>query len=67
VSAGLNWSALMRAGMTGLNLTPDVFWALSPAELQMMLGDPGQSAPLLRDGLETLMQAWPDDNERGVQ
>jgi uncharacterized phage protein (TIGR02216 family) len=57
----------MRAGMTGLNLTPDVFWALSPAELQMMLGDPGQSAPLLRDRLETLMQAWPDDNERGVQ
>lgn len=57
----------MRAGMTGLNLTPDVFWALSPAELQMMLGDPGQSAPLLRDGLEALMQAWPDDNERGVQ
>lgn len=50
----------MRAGMQGLRLTPDAFWALTPAELQVMLGDPGQSAPLLSDGLEALMAAWPD-------
>lgn len=57
---GLDWPALMRAGMQGLRLTPDAFWALTPAELQVMLGDPGQAAPLLSDGLEALMAAWPD-------
>ncbi|MEL6452021.1 MAG: rcc01693 family protein [Pseudomonadota bacterium] len=61
--AGLDWPALMRAGMQGLRLTPEVFWALTPAELQVMLGDPGQTAPLLSDGLEALMAAWPDETE----
>jgi uncharacterized phage protein (TIGR02216 family) len=60
VPAGLDWPALMRAVMQGLRLTPDAFWALTPAELQVMLGDPAQSAPLLSDGLEALMAAWPD-------
>ncbi|WP_299145022.1 rcc01693 family protein [uncultured Tateyamaria sp.] len=60
MSDGLDWPALMRAGMQGLRLTPDAFWALTPAELQVMLGDPGKSAPLLSNGLEALMAAWPD-------
>ncbi|WP_299589597.1 rcc01693 family protein [uncultured Tateyamaria sp.] len=60
MSDGLDWPALMRAGMQGLRLTPDSFWALTPAELQVMLGDPGKSAPLLSNGLEALMAAWPD-------
>ena len=57
---GLDWPALMRAGMQGLRLTPEAFWALTPAELQVMLGDPGQGAPMLSEGLEALMAAWPD-------
>ena len=56
----MDWPALMRAGMQGLRLTPDAFWALNPAELHVMMGDPGQSAPLLSDGLDALMAAWPD-------
>lgn len=60
MSHSLDWPALMRAGMQGLRLTPDVFWALTPAEFQMMLGDPRQATPLLSDGLDALMAAWPD-------
>lgn len=61
MAEGLDWPELMRAGMQGLRLTPEAFWTLTPAELQVMLGDPGQSAPLLSDGLAALMAAWPDD------
>lgn len=60
----LDWPALMRVGLRGLGLTPDVFWALTPAEFQLMLGDPSKSGPLLSTGLEALMSAYPDkDNE----
>lgn len=50
----------MRAGVVGLRLAPEDFWALTPAELQIMLGDPGQAGPLLSDGLDALMAAYPD-------
>lgn len=60
VSQGFDWPALMRAGLRGLGLRPDEFWALTPAELRVMLGDPGTRAPLMRQGLEALMAAYPD-------
>lgn len=50
----------MRAGLKGLGLSPDVFWALTPAELQLMLGADGGQAPLLKTGLDALMAAYPD-------
>lgn len=61
--SGLDWPALMRAGMTGLHLTPEVFWALTPAELRLMLGQGGGQTPLLSNGLEALMVAYPDEKE----
>ena len=57
---GLDWPSLMRAGMRGLRLSPADFWALTPAELQLMLGATGGQAPLLRKGLEALMAVYPD-------
>lgn len=57
---GMDWPALMRAGLRGLHLTPDAFWALTPAELQLMLGGETAQAPLLGDGLAALMAAYPD-------
>jgi uncharacterized phage protein (TIGR02216 family) len=60
VSDGFDWPALMRAGLYGLRLSPDAFWALTPAELQVMLGSGAANAPLLRDGLAALMAAYPD-------
>ena len=60
----VKWPDLMRAGMQGLGLAPDVFWALTPAELQTMLGDPRKAGPLLSRGLDTLMAAYPDKTEK---
>ena len=57
---GLDWPGLMRAGMLGLGLTPDRFWALTPAELALMLGVEPASAPMTRSRLEALARAWPD-------
>ena len=49
---GMDWAALLRAGLRGLSLTP--------AELQLMLGSEAGRAPLLGDGLAALMAAYPD-------
>ncbi len=59
----MDWPALMRAGVQGLGLQPDAFWRLTPAELQLMLGDAATSAPLLSGGLGALMAAYPDITE----
>jgi uncharacterized phage protein (TIGR02216 family) len=56
-----NWPALMRAALHGGRLKPWEFWALTPAELEMMLGRPVGMAPLGRSRLEDLMRAFPDD------
>jgi uncharacterized phage protein (TIGR02216 family) len=54
----------MRVGLHGLGLTPNVFWALTPVELQVMLGTAAQEKPMLSDGLAALMAAYPD-KEKG--
>ena len=56
----MDWAALMRAGVKGLGLQPDAFWRLTPAELQLILGDSGADAPLLSGALDALMAAYPD-------
>ncbi len=58
--SGFNWPALMQAGLRGLRLTPAAFWALTPAELALMLGQGAGTAPMGRGGLDRLMQAFPD-------
>lgn len=55
-----DWPALMRAGMHGLRLRPAEFWALSPAELRLMLGEAPGARPMDRAGLDALLAAWPD-------
>lgn len=59
----LDWPGLMRAGLRGLRLSPQHFWALTPVELALMLGQGGGTAPLGRNGLDRLMQAFPDPTE----
>ncbi|ABG32537.1 rcc01693 family protein [Roseobacter denitrificans] len=56
----IEWPVLMRAGIQNLGLQPDVFWSLTPAEFRLLLGDATTSGPLLSDGLEALMDAFPD-------
>ena len=48
----LDWPGLLRAGLGGLRLTPDQFWRLTPAEMAMMMGDPGAVRPLGRAQLD---------------
>ena len=55
-----HWPALMRAGLHGLRLSPDILWALTPAVLQMMLGSKAGNGPMLSEGLAALMAAYPD-------
>ncbi len=62
--SSLDWAGLMQAGLRGLRLSPAEFWALTPAELALLLGQGhgqgGSLAPMRRSGLERLMQAFPD-------
>lgn len=58
--SGLDWPGLMRAGLGRLGLTPCEFWRLTPAELVLMLGEPGAVPPLNRTRLAELARAWPD-------
>lgn len=55
-----DWPGLMRAGMLGLKLTPAQFWALTPAELLLMLGLDAARPPMARARLEELAAAYPD-------
>lgn len=57
---GLDWRGLMQAGLHGLRLTPAQFWALTPLELQVMLGLSHIAAPMARAQLAELEARFPD-------
>lgn len=57
---GLDWPGLMRVGMRGLGLRPAEFWALTPAELALLLGVEGAARAMTRDKLSELAARYPD-------
>ena len=57
---GLDWPGLMRAGMRGLRLHPQQFWALTPAELALMLGVEAGPSAMTRNRLAELSARFPD-------
>lgn len=59
-----DWAALMQAGLHRLGLRPWEFWALTPAELRLMLGQ-GGAAPLGREQMDALLRAYPDKKGSG--
>lgn len=64
-SGGLDWPGLMRVGlrppgMGGLGLHPAQFWALTPAELALMLGIEPGAGQMTRDRLAELIARYPD-------
>lgn len=59
----MDWPGLMHAGLCGLRLRPAEFWALTPAELQMMLGLTAGKTPMSRSRLDALAEAFPDKIE----
>lgn len=68
MSPSLDWPGLMRAGMAaarsgGLGLTPVAFWALTPAELALILGDPVVARPMGRARLDDLVRQFPDEGK----
>lgn len=60
--ARFDWPALMRAGIGGLKLKPAEFWALTPAELALLLGAGPAQSTLSRAGLNALLRSYPDKN-----
>lgn len=63
-NAGLDWPGLMRAGMRGLGLKPHEFWALTPAELWLLLGPDAGDMPMGRQRLDELSRNFPDTGPR---
>jgi len=58
--SSFDWPGLIRAGIGGLGLRPDEFWALTPGELALMLGPGSGAVPLSRGRLDELAEAFPD-------
>ncbi|WP_343207566.1 rcc01693 family protein [Aliiroseovarius lamellibrachiae] len=58
---GFDWPQLMRLGFTKLGLRPAEFWALTPNELMVMLGQEAHGAPSMRARLDELLAQYPDD------
>ena len=50
----------MHLGICTLKLTPDEFWRLSPAELNLMLGQSDICTSLDRSGFAALEKRFPD-------
>jgi uncharacterized phage protein (TIGR02216 family) len=59
MSDRFNWPVLLGAGLYGLRLQPAQFWALTPAELSLMLGA-GARPAMSRSRLNQLARLWPD-------
>ena len=65
-AGGMDWPGLLRVGigparLGGLGLTPAEFWALTPAELALMLGiEPGKGGAMTRGRLAELVARYPD-------
>lgn len=58
-----DWHALMQAGIQKAGLRPGEFWALTPAELRLILGYGGPATALSRKGLNELMKLHPDNRK----
>ena len=61
----VDWPVVMRLGLGGLRLPPDVFWAMTPGELQLAAEGAGLvpangTGPMKRGRLAELMTAFPD-------
>ena len=54
------WASVLRFGLGHLRLTPDAFWRLSLNELTALTGVPDAPPIATRQGLEALMELFPD-------
>ncbi|MFO1208812.1 MAG: rcc01693 family protein [Amaricoccus sp.] len=63
----VDWPGLMRLGLVRLGLLPEVFWALTPAELMLLAGLGDGRAAMTRDGLDALAARFPDAPRRETE
>ena len=57
----MDWTGLLRIGMSELRLHPSQFWDLTPIELMAMLGHlQNEQAVLGRKRLDELIAQYPD-------
>ncbi|WP_292028200.1 phage tail assembly chaperone [Brevundimonas sp. UBA2416] len=54
------WGEMIRTGAR-LGLAPEGFWRLSLREWRMLTARPEGPAPMRRDDLMRMVEAWPDD------
>jgi uncharacterized phage protein (TIGR02216 family) len=54
------WGELLRAA-AGLGVEPQAFWRLSLREWRMLTARPEGPAPMRRDDLMRMEEAWPDE------
>lgn len=59
----MDWAGLLLAGLHRLALHPSQFWALTPFELQTMLGLTSAEMPMHRARLDQLQAAFPDQKK----
>ena len=59
----MDWAGLLRVGLRLLRLRPAEFWALTPAELMMMLGADAATPAMGRARLAELAALYPDTPE----
>jgi uncharacterized phage protein (TIGR02216 family) len=56
----IDWAGLMRLGLVGLRLAPDVFWALTPGELLLIAGLGAAPGAMNRARLAAILERFPD-------
>ncbi|MDP3801337.1 MAG: phage tail assembly chaperone [Phenylobacterium sp.] len=54
------WSEMLRVAAR-LGVGPEAFWRLSLREWRMLTERPGRTAPIGREDLRRMTEAWPDD------
>lgn len=54
------WSEMVRTAAI-LGVMPDAFWRLSLKEWRMLTERPESAAPMGRNDLMRMAEAWPDD------
>ncbi len=69
----LAWTELMRLGLGALRLPPEVFWTMTPVELQRalegagILAIGGAGSWMERAALEGLMARFPDKDRGSIE
>ena len=60
----IDWVTWQQVGLRDLRLSPEVFWALTPAELMLIAGVVTPDKRMSQDRLRDLMTAFPDTEKK---